>query len=121
MAKLKFAVGVFLVVFLVGCAGATFTRDAYRSLTTAATTYETAMNAARDLDMRGMLNENLKFQIREVATKYHYAYHKAAECVVIYEETKDAGQKQQYLTFSKQATALLADLLVLVQEANDGQ
>ena len=69
-----------LIIFITALtACTTFNATTYRSLSTAATTYEATMAAVQDLNRRNMLAEGQKAIIKDLAQTYHDAYHTAAE------------------------------------------
>jgi len=110
-----------LVVFALGlmsCAGGSFLKNSYRTLSTAAVTYDVAMKSAADLYFAGDLSEADKTKIIKVATKYRTAYILAKRAVAGYEavrtvESKDKAAKAlgEFLKFSDELMGLLSRLV----------
>lgn len=65
-----------------GCA--TFTRDSYRTLSIAATTYDTAMKSIADLYRQGKVTEAQKAKALEIGMEYWIAYHTATDALEAY-------------------------------------
>jgi hypothetical protein len=98
-----------VALVLVGCA--TFERDTYRTLATAAATYENGMSALADLDKQGKLPAAERAQIKTAAIAFWSAYHAAADALAAWVRTKDKATEERVVLLVGQMTGALAQLL----------
>jgi len=107
-AAIAFAVIVCLAMGQ-GCATDNYMRNAYRGLSTAATTYETSMAAIADMHKRGIISDEKKDKTIEIGEKYWAAYHAAVDALAAYEKTKRVEDKEKVDKAIEEVSALLAD------------
>jgi hypothetical protein len=102
---------VAICVCLLGCAS--FTGNAYRSLTVSYQTFDSSMTALGDLYREGVLSEEDKDKIVGYANEYRDAHNQAVTSLLTYETLKEPTQadKQATLESIAYASRILADFL----------
>lgn len=119
MNKLKKRMSV-VVVFLVmaifimaGCAS--FTGNAYKTLTTSATVYESTMAAAGDAYKQGLITDEDKAKIISIADKYWTAYHASVIALEVYERTKSTANKSKAEAALVEVSRVYGELLSIIR------
>ena len=86
-----------MVVFLslVACAG--FTKNTYRGIFLAGTTYDTAMKSVADLQGKGKITLAQRAEINKVANIYYVAYQVSVDALYFYEQTKTQTSKDKVI------------------------
>lgn len=97
---MKRKVSLFLVmaIFLamvVSCAG--FTKNTYRGIFLAGTTYDTAMKSVADLQAKGKITLAQRAEINKVANIYYVAYQVSVDALYFYEQTKTQSAKDKVI------------------------
>ena len=92
--KFKSIIMATCVIFaLVACAG--FTKNAYRTLSTSATMYETSMQSLSDLHKKGIITDVDVAKVIIVAEKFWASYHISVNALVAYEKTNTAKDQKR--------------------------
>lgn len=112
----KLAAVLLLIVALAACASVTFTRDAYRALAAAGSTYDMAMKSAGSLYKEGKIHDQQKAQIISVAGKYRLAYFTAIDALAAYEKNRTGTTKTNAEMAILSYQDALADLVKLINE-----
>lgn len=103
-------VAVFLILGMAACAS--FTRDAYRTLTISNQAYDTTLSVMGDLYREGKVSEAQKQAAIEIGNVYKVAHNEAIAALLMYEESGGAeANKQAYLSAASRAAGALAKLL----------
>ena len=111
---LRTAILVLLVASLVyGCA--TFTRDSCRTLSIAATTYDTAMKSIADLYRQGKVTEEQKIKVLEIATEYWAAYHIATDALEAYMTVSSVDNEKRLEIAMMEFSKVLSKFMNYVQ------
>ena len=86
-----------MVIFLslVACAG--FTKNTYRGIFLAGTTYDTAMKSVADLQGKGKITLAQRAEINRVANIYYVAYQISVDALYFYEQTKTQTSKDKVI------------------------
>lgn len=109
-----FYIIISIAILSMGCGGKNvreeYTTTAYKSLRTAAISYDTLMLAANDLREQGLLSNSVKLQIIEAGTDFWGAYHSAVDLLSLYARTGDAMDKEQYEMMWSEAVCFIEDL-----------
>ena len=86
-----------MVVFLglVACAG--FTKNTYRGIFLAGTSYDAAMKSVADLQSKGKITLAQRTEINKVANIYYVAYQVSADALYFYEQTKTQTAKDKVI------------------------
>ena len=87
----------------------------YKSLVTAATVYDAAMNSAVDLYKQGLITEEQYNKVRDAALTYYDAYRAAVDVLYTYAENKDEAGKAKLLSYVDVLKASLNVLLTVVE------
>jgi len=103
-----------MMLFMISCA--TFVRNSYRSLSTAGETYDATMKSAADLYRKGVIDDEQKAKIVEIAIKYKMSYDIAVDALDAYNETSSVEAKDRYMKAFAEFTPILQELIELVQE-----
>jgi len=86
-----------MVVFLglVACAG--FTKNTYRGIFLAGTSYDAAMKSVADLQSKGKITLAQRAEINKVANVYYVAYQVSVDALYFYEQTKTQVAKDKII------------------------
>lgn len=103
-----------MVLSVLACAN--FTRNTYRTLAAAGESYDIAMSTAGSLYLKGLINEEQKNKVIDIATKYKLAYNVAVDALAMYEKTSDPNDKEKLAAAMSQMAPLLEDLIKIVNE-----
>lgn len=103
------SVAIILIFGLIACAS--FTRDAYRTLTVSQQTYDTTLSVMGDLYREGKITDKQKNQGIEIGRAYKLAHNEAVASLTLYEEKGGQANKDAYIAASARAAGALAKLL----------
>ena len=103
------SVAIILILGLVACAS--FTRDAYRTLTVSQQTYDTTLSVMGDLYREGKITEAQKAQAIDIGRAYKLAHNEAVASISLYEEKGGQANKDAYVAASVRAAGALAKLI----------
>jgi len=106
---LQASILLLVVLALVACA--TFTRDAYRTLTVSQQTYDTTLSVMGDLYREGKVTEAQKAKAIELGRAYKLAHNGAVTALVRYEEQGGQASKDAYMIAASDAAKALSALL----------
>lgn len=106
---LQASILLLVVLALVACA--TFTRDAYRTLTVSQQTYDTTLSVMGDLYREGKVTEAQKAKAIELGRAYKLAHNGAVTALVRYEEQGGQANKDAYMVAAADAARALSALL----------
>jgi hypothetical protein len=106
---LQASILLLVVLALVACA--TFTRDAYRTLTVSQQTYDTTLSVMGDLYREGKVTEAQKAKAIELGRAYKLAHNGAVAALVRYEEQGGQANKDAYMGAAADAAKALSALL----------
>lgn len=109
--KSLYVLVVLVFAVMAGCAGSTFTRDAYRGLSVSAITYEACMGSAAQLYVNGQIDDAQKAKVIEIARGYWLAYHCAVDALVAYDVSKDATDREKVHTAIAEVSQALSKLV----------
>jgi hypothetical protein len=87
---------IWIAVLCSGCKDQPYIDLAYKSLKTAAVSYDTIMSSAADLRKQGKLPDRAKNKITEAGLVFWGAYHSAVDALILYAKTGDEVQKGNY-------------------------
>ncbi len=104
-------VGVLLVLVLALIACATFTRDAYRTLTVSYQAYDVTLSTMGDLYREGKITEAQKAKAIELGRAYKLGHNGAVVALAKYEESGGEANKQAYMLAAQDAAKALSALL----------
>ena len=79
------AILVVMAFLMAGCAS--FSKNAYRTLSTSAVTYDASMKTLADLYKQGVIGPEEKATAIEMGTVFWAAYHTAVDALIAYEKT----------------------------------
>lgn len=118
MEVLKRSIIILCIMGLAGCATASFTKNTYDTLATAAETYRAAMGSASDLYSKGLINDEQKEKIIEYGEDFWLAWHAARDALEAYQDTQDKAGVYQSLAMVSKA---LGSVLEYVQGLQEGR
>jgi GTP cyclohydrolase III len=87
---------IILLVALVACA--TFSQNTYRTLYTAGTSYDMAMNTVVTLQKQGVISEAQRKEINTLANFYYVAYQTSVTAFETWKKTDTAADKVKVQT-----------------------
>ena len=99
------------IASMILAACATFTTDAYRSLTVSYQAYDATLASMGDLYREGRITEAQKDEAIKIGRAYKLAHNGAVAALSKYEESGGDASKQAYLTAATEASAALSRLL----------
>lgn len=105
---------VALAVSIMACAS--FTKNAYRTLSVAGSTYDVGMRSAADLYQQGKITDGQKTEVVDVATQYRNAYIVAVDALVAYEKTDTAEDKDRVEAALTEFSKVSGQLISLLQK-----
>lgn len=105
------SISIFLIAVLTMFACATFTRDAYRTLTVSQQTYDTTLSIMGDLYREGKVTESQKQKAIELGRAYKLSHNGAVVALARYEEQGGEANKQAYLLAMQDVSRTLSELL----------
>ena len=109
------AVLVLLCFALVaGCKG-TFTANAYKTLSSSATVYDTSMKAAADLHIQGLVSDQEKAEIIEFGNKYRQAHQAAVTALTAYERTRQATDQDKVMVALAEFSKVFGELMAYLR------
>lgn len=111
--KRKLAVFIPLVIILFACA--TFTNNAYKSLSVSKVTYDSALSTAADLYEKGILDEEDRAIVIKYGRLYKQAHNSAVMALLKYERTNDPEIKDEYYKEMDAASEFLSKILEIVE------
>ena len=91
----KLIVPILLLPVLIACA--TFQQNTYRSLYTAGTSYDLAMNTVSTLQKQGIISEAQRKEINVLANVYYVAYQTSVTAFETYKIADTAANKDKVL------------------------
>jgi GTP cyclohydrolase III len=97
-----------------GCKG-TFKANAYKTLSTTATVYDTSMKAAADLHRQGLVSDQEKAEIIEFGNKYRQAHQAAVTALSAYERTKQATDQEKVLVALDEFSKVFGELMAYLR------
>ena len=92
-----------------------FTRNAYRTLSTAAGVYEAFMQSAKALYSGGHITAEEIEKINELGTLYWSAYHSAATALAVFERARTVENRDRLEKALAAMNAAYADMLVYLE------
>lgn len=111
--KKKLLFPILLIAILFACA--TFTNNAYKSLSVSKVTYDSALSTAADLYAKDILSEDERENVIKYARIYKDAHNSAVMALLKYERTNDPEAKKEYYEEMSVAAEFLSKILDLVE------
>ena len=109
---------VFVSSVMVSCDD--FEKNTYRVLATGKQTYIATMQSVRDLQDRGLISDEQRQDINEIAEVYYAAWQIAADAFEVYKLTQSAADKDKVSSAVAEASRALGKLLERVKPFIDG-
>jgi len=115
--KLKFLLAFLIVIFLIACAGHSFIRDSFRTLSVSQQTYDTTMNTLAGLHRDGIIDDQDRAQIIQYGNLYYEAHNMAVDALANYaaSDYQDPNAKQAYTNAAADVSAKLAMFLKMAR------